>query len=104
MIKTALVGLIACVTLTGCKLTDSNEVPVKSVTGTVISSEVCQAGHKCEAVIARDPDNWTYQIAEGPFKKGDTLYKACAYYPTYERCSSVWSSRPDQFIPPESKK
>lgn len=103
MLKRTVLSLVTCFMLSGCGMADSEDVPVKSVEGVVISDEVCQVGQKCEAVIARDQTAWTYQIAEGPFKKGTVLYKACAYHRTHERCSSVWSPTPDRFIPPESK-
>lgn len=104
MFKKMLVGFALCLTLTACGTAESDNVPVKSVQGKIISADTCPANRKCEAVIAKDKDAWTYQLVEGPFKKGDTVYKACAYYPNRERCSTVWSSTPDQFIPPESRK
>jgi len=104
MLKKVLLSLVVCTALSGCNSAESDNVPVKSVEGKIISNDVCQVGRKCEAVIARDGEAWTYQLVEGPFKKGDKVFKACAYYPNRERCSTVWSSIPDQFIPPESKK
>lgn len=103
MFKKLTVGLLTCLALSGCGSAESDNVPVKSVEGKVISEESCQSGRTCEAVIARDNTAWTYQLIEGPFKKGDTVYKACAYHPNRERCSTVWSTKPDQFIPPQSK-
>lgn len=101
--KAIIIGTLISLSLVGCRVTEPANPPVSSVGGVIISDGECKAGQKCEAVIARDANNWTYQIAEGPFKKGTQVYKACAYYPTHERCSTVWSSKPNQFIPPESK-
>lgn len=103
MLKAILIGTLVSLSLTGCRINEPTNPPVSSVAGVVISDIVCKSGQKCEAVIARDANAWTYQIVEGPFKKGTQVYKACAYYSTHERCSTVWSTERDQFIPPESK-
>jgi len=98
-----LLALLVVLSVSACADQPVKNPQVYSVKGVVVNEPKC-LDTVCRAVIKVDEDVWKYDPIKAPVRQGDTVYKACRYYPDHELCSAFWTREKDVFYPTSTAK